>query len=54
MVGVPRLSDDERRARDERLKEYRRQYNARPDVIEHRKKSQARYNTRSKSKFEGS
>jgi len=54
LVGVPRLPEDERQGREERIKEQKREYNARPEVIEHRKKSQARYNMRLKSKFEES
>ena len=37
MVGVPRLTEEELRARDERQREWRRQYNARPEVIEYQR-----------------
>lgn len=36
-MGVRRLSTDEIEARDEREKEWRREYNAKPEVIEYQK-----------------
>jgi hypothetical protein len=37
MVGVPRLSEEELRVRDERQREWRKQYNAKPEVKEYQK-----------------
>ncbi len=48
MVGVPRLPEDERQARDERIRKWHKEYNARPKVIERRKEYYKEY---SKSEY---
>ncbi len=48
MVGVPRLTDDERQVRDERIRAWHKDYNARPKVITRRKEYYKEY---SKSEY---
>lgn len=47
MVDDRRLSDEDRKARDDRIRQWHKDYNARPEVIERRKQYYKKY---SKSK----